>query len=363
VRILQRYILRELLGQFAGVTVALAAILLVYQIGQVLARAAQMQYPRGLVLELFALGAAENFAILLPLGLLLGTVLALGRLWFDGEMVAAQACGYGRRQAWLPVALLAVPVALLSAWLNLGLAPQAAARRAALAAEAVRAGLAVPFEAGRFRSFDDGRTVVYARTASEDGELRSVFIKQSEGGRLATTVAESARRELGPDGLSQLIVLRNGERVEGVPGGQQYRTLHFAQLRIPLAAPAAIARRERLDEKPSMRLVGSSARADRAELQWRVGLPVMVLIVAACALPLGRLQPRQGRYARVWLAILLFAVYGNLATAARTWFEHGVTPPALGMWWVHGVFALLALALAAGPELHRLRRLRAPGAA
>ena len=70
-RILQRYILRELLGQFAGVTIALAAILLVYQIGQVLARAAQMQYPRGLVLELFALGAAENFAILLPLGLLL----------------------------------------------------------------------------------------------------------------------------------------------------------------------------------------------------------------------------------------------------------------------------------------------------
>lgn len=362
-RILQRYILRELLGQFAGVTIALAAILLVYQIGQVLARAAQMQYPRGLVLELFALGAAENFAILLPLGLLLGTVLALGRLWFDGEMVAAQACGYGRREAWVPVALLAVPVALLSAWLNMGLAPQAAARRAALAAEAVRAGLAVPFEAGRFRSFDDGRTVVYARTASEDGELRSVFIKQSDGGRLATTVAESARREIGPDGLSQLIVLRDGERVEGVPGGQQYRTLRFSELRIPLAAPAPIARRERLDEKPTLKLLGSGERVDRAELQWRVGLPIMVLIIAACALPIGRLQPRHGRYSRVWLAILLFAVYGNLATAARTWFEHGVSPPALGMWWVHVVFALLALALVSGAGVRRLRGARTAAAA
>jgi lipopolysaccharide export system permease protein len=345
VRILQRYILRELLGQFAGVTVALAAILLVYQIGQVLARAAQLQYPRGLVLELFALGAAENFAILLPLGLLLGTVMAFGRLYFDGELVAAQACGYGRARAWVPVLLLALPVAALSAWLNLQLAPAAASHRAALAAEAMRAGLAVPFEAGRFRSFDDGRTVVYARSAGGDGQLRSVFIKQSDGARLATTVAERARRELGPDGLSQVIVLQDGERIEGLPGGQQFRTLRFAELRIPLAAPAPITRRVRLDERPSLQLLASDARLERAELQWRVGLPIMVLVIAACAVPLGRLQPRQGRYARVWLAVLLFAVYGNLATAARTWFEHGVTPAAIGMWWVHGLFALLAAAL------------------
>jgi lipopolysaccharide export system permease protein len=358
VRILQRYILRELLGQFAGVTIALAAILLIYQIGQVLARAAQLQYPRGLVLELFALGAAENFAILLPLGLLLGAVLAFGRLYFDGEFVAAQACGYGRWRAWVPMLLLALPVAALSAWLNLQLAPAAASQRAALAAEALRAGLAVPFEPGRFRSFDDGRTVVYARSASDDGELRSVFIKQSTGTLLATTVAERARRELGADGLSQVIVLQEGERTEGVPGAQHYRTLRFAELRIPLAAPAAIARRERLDEKPSLRLLASRARLDRAELQWRIGLPIMVLVIAACALPLGRLQPRQGRYARVWLAVLLFAVYGNLATAARTWFEHGVTPAALGMWWVHGLFALLAAALIAGPRLRWSTRWR-----
>lgn len=349
-RILQRYILRELLGQFAGVTIALAAILLVYQIGEVLARAAQLQYPRGLVLELFALGAAENFAILLPLGLLLGTVLAFGRLYFDGELVAAQACGYGRWRAWVPVLLLALPVAALSGWLNLQLAPAAASQRGVLAAEAMRAGLAVPFEAGRFRSFDDGRTVVYARSASDSGELRSVFIKQSDGTQLATTLAERARRELGADGLSQVIVLEDGERVEGVPGSQRYRTLHFAELRIPLAAPAPIARRERLDEKPTRRLFASDARRDRAELQWRVGLPIMVLVIAACAVPLGKLRPRQGRYARVWLAVLLFAVYGNLATAARTWFEHGVTPAALGMWWVHGLFALVAVVLVAAPS-------------
>src|SRR5580765_6651669 len=175
---------------FLGVTGALAAILFIYQLGAVLKRAAEYQYPRALVLRLFALGAAENFSLLLPLGLLLGLVLALGRLYHESEMTAAQACGYGRVQAWLPVLLLALPVAGLSAWLNLQFAPQAAQRRVALTAEAVRSGLAVPITPGRFRSFDGGHTVVYARAADAAGVLQRVFIKQGSGGTVITTVAQ-----------------------------------------------------------------------------------------------------------------------------------------------------------------------------
>ena len=350
-RILQRYFFREMALNFLGVTGALAAILFIYQIGAVLEKAAQYQYPRGLVLQLFALGAAENFSILLPLGLLLGIVLALGRMYFGSEMTAAQACGFGQGRAWLPAIVLAVPVAALSAWLNLQLAPHAAAKRAALTAEAVRAGLAVPFEAGRFRSFDSGRTVVYARVADPGGELHGVFIKQGAGTQVVTTVAQRARRQMGEDGLSQTIVLLDGERLEGVPGARHYRVLRFAEMRVPLAAPAPAARRERLDERPTARLLDSVAMRDRAELQWRFGLPLMVLVAAACAMPLGRLHPRQGRYARVWLAVLLFAVYGNLAIAARTWFERGTTPAPAGIWWVHALFIGLAVWLTFGRKL------------
>jgi lipopolysaccharide export system permease protein len=334
-RILQRYILREMTLNFLGVTGALAAILFIYQLGAVLKRAAEYQYPRALVLRLFALGAAENFSLLLPLGLLLGLVLALGRLYHESEMTAAQACGYGRAQAWTPVLMLALPVAALSAWLNLQFAPQAAQRRVALTAEAVRAGLAVPITPGRFRSFDGGRTVVYARAADAAGVLQSVFIKQGTGATVVATVAQHARREIGPDGLSQSIVLLDGERSEGVPGTRRFRFLRFVELRVPLAVPEPVAQGPRLDERETASLVGSSAIRDRAELQWRLGFPVMVLVAAGCAMAIGRLRPRQGRYERVWPAVLIFALYGNLAIAARTWYEHGVTLPALGIWWVH----------------------------
>jgi len=326
-----------------GVIGALAAILLIYDMGAVLGRAAQMQYPRALVLRLFGLGVSEHVSILLPLGLSLGIVLALGRLYNENEMVAAQACGYGRARAYLPALWLAVPIVALSAWLNLQLAPWAASQRAALSAEAIRSGLAVPFEAGRFRTFDDGRTVVYARSAAASGELEHVFIKQTLANGIAATVARRAVREVAPDGLTQTIKLLDGERLEGVPGTQRFRRLRFAELRIPLAAPEMAARRAQVDERPTAQLLGSVERGERAELQWRLGLPLMAVVLTAIAVPLGRLRPRQGRYAHVWLAVLLFAAYGNLATAARTWYERGATPPQLGIWWIHALFIALAV--------------------
>lgn len=345
-QILQRYFFRELALNFLGVTGALLAILVIYQLGAVLERAAQYQYPRGVVLQLFALGAAENFTLLLPLGLMLGIVLALGRLYYESEMTAAQACGFGGLRAWLPVALLAILVAALSGWLSLQFAPKAATMRVALTAQAVRAGLAEPFSPGRFRSFDGGRTVVYGASTGAAGELQRVFIKQSAGEATITTVAQRARREPGTDGLSQTIVLQDGERFEGIPGTRRYHLLKFDELRVPLAPPAPTPTPTRLDSLPTPALLGSDQMADRAELQWRLGFPLMVIIVALCAAPLGRLRPRQSRYARVWQAVLFFAIYGNLAIASRTWFEHGATPAAIGIWWVHVPFLLLAWYLA-----------------
>ena len=80
-------------GSFLAVTGVLLAILLVYQGGAVLARAAELQYPSSVVMRLFALGAVQNVTLLLPFGLLLAVVLAMGRLYSDNEMFAAQACG------------------------------------------------------------------------------------------------------------------------------------------------------------------------------------------------------------------------------------------------------------------------------
>jgi len=337
-------------GSFLAVTGVLLAILLVYQGGAVLARAAELQYPSSVVLRLFALGAVQNVTLLLPFGLLLAVVLAVGRLYSDNELFAAQACGLDFWRVQQAVLLVAVPVVLLAALITLQLAPRAAVAESTLRAAALRSALSVPIQPGQFRSLGAGRTVVYARGVAPDGELQDVFIKRGLGNTVEATVARRARMVVASDGLSQTILLRDGERLEGTPGSANWRIVRFGLQSIPLVLPSAKPDYVRSSELATAGLLGSANPAERAELQTRISWPLMTLVLALLALPLGRLRPRQSRFARVWIAVLLFALYANVLQVAALWLERGVTPPPLGLWWVHGLAAALVWAALAAPR-------------
>jgi len=355
-RILQRYLLREMTVDFLGVTVVAAAVMLVNTIGEVLARAAELQYQKTFVLELIGLSAAQNFALLLPVGLLLGLVLAFGRLYHDSEMAAAQAAGVGLGRVFTAVWLLVIPVAVLGVWLNFYLGPRAAVAEENLRAKALRAGILAPLQPGRFRSF--GHIVVYARAAEANGDLSDVFVERNDSDSIDTTLARRAHYAITAQG--EVITLYDGERVEGAPGANHYRIMRFQRQIIPFNAPNTGAARGRVDEMSTAQLFGSRDPRLQAELQWRVGLPIMTLIFGALAVPLGRLRPRQGRYAHIWLAILLFALYAVLAQAGRSWIEHGDTPLAMGLWWVHAIFLCLAIGALLQPRVARAWRARRP---
>src|SRR5215831_16124085 len=158
--ILSRYILREVVTTWLVVTGVLLVILVANEVVGVLERAAANQYPQGVVLELIGLGALQNLSILLPVGLLLGVVLAFGRLYHDSEMAAALACGVAPSKLYLPIAALAIVVTAFLAWLTLVLAPQATERTLALRNAAVRAGQFAPIAAGKFRTFGGQSAVI-----------------------------------------------------------------------------------------------------------------------------------------------------------------------------------------------------------
>src|SRR5215469_12779223 len=107
------------------VTLVLLVVLLANQVAVVLERAAVNQFPQDVVLQLIWLGALQNLSVLLPVGLLLGVVLAFGRLYHDSEMAAAFACGVGPAHVYLPVGLLAALLTAVLAWLTLVVAPAA----------------------------------------------------------------------------------------------------------------------------------------------------------------------------------------------------------------------------------------------
>lgn len=344
-RILDRYILREVLVSWLSVSGVLLAILITNQVARVLERAAESQYPRGVVLELIALGAVQYLALILPVSLLLAVILGLGRLYHDSEMSAAQACGAGARPVLVPVLGLTAVLAGLIALLSLQVSPAAAGRMLELRSEALRAGQFAPISPGKFSTFGGGGTVVYAADADPDGTLREVFVQRSRGRQLEIALAQRATHAYSEGGDLQVITLYDGERYEGIPGERRFRIVRFAENSIPVRLPAMSGGAVALEGLPLATLAASSDPQQTAEFHWRIALPVMGVVMALIGVPLARLRPRQGRYARVGYAVLIFFVYINLMIAGKTWIAKGLTPGWLGLWWVHVAIVLLAVGI------------------
>jgi lipopolysaccharide export system permease protein len=339
----QRYVLREVVQTWLAVTGVLVAILVTNQLSRVLGQAADNQYGRGVVFDLIALGTVMYLSVIVPVGLLLAMVLTLGRMYHDSEMAALQACGFGPSRLLVPLFCFAAVIAIGLGWLAFVQVPRADSQVQALRQSAMKEAQFGQLDAGRFRAFSGGDAVFYAERVDQEGVLHNVFVQRESAGRFEVALADTATYTKTSSGAMHLVTLFNGRRYEGVPGQDDFRVIEFREHGIPLATPEDVRGSLDPDTKPTRLLWGSSDPSDIAQLQFRASTPLMALVLTLVAVPLSKLRPRQGRYARVGFAIIVYVVYSNLLSASKIWVEKSDLPPAIGVWWVHA--AALALGL------------------
>jgi lipopolysaccharide export system permease protein len=344
VSLISRYVLREALGSCLVVLVVLFVITMTNELALIFGDAAADRLPREAVAAVFGLTSLTYLTTLLPIALFLGVMLAMARLSRDGEMAALSACGFGPGRMLVPIGTLTLLLVACSSWLSLVMNPAASRQIEEIRFNADQQVELGAIEPGRFMSPDSGDTVLYAREVVGD-ELRDVFLERQQGDRVVVIVAARGQRvsERATGELS--FMLYDGRRYEGVPGQGKFLVVEFAEQRIPV---------RRKDEKefvagkagkPTFALLQSSLLADRAELQWRLSLPLSLIVLGLLAVPLSRASPREGRYARLGIGLLIYLVYANMTSIAGVWIERGVVAEWPGMWWVHGVVILLALAM------------------
>ncbi len=343
--IVHRYLLKETAQTWLAVTFVLLLILVTNQFAQVLGDAASNRLPRDALFLVMGLTSLQYLTILVPIALFLSVLLALGRLYRDSEMYALMAGGVGPTQLYRPLLLFSAVLALLVGWLALDVSPAAVREVENIARQArERADLRL-MEAGRFVSFGQADAVVYAEEVTPEGRLRNVFVERRGANGIEVIVAAEARQDDTASPDVKLLKFTDGRRYEGTPGDPGFRVLEFGEHGIPYVLPEA--RREAADpeSQPLQDLLASDDPVSRAELQWRLSVPMMALVLAILAVPLARATPRQGRYAGLGVGILVYITYANLLGASRVWVERDQIAPWLGMWWVHGLFLLVAAVL------------------
>jgi lipopolysaccharide export system permease protein len=347
-----RYLSREVLLTLSAVSAVLLVIIMSGRFIRYLAQAAQGLLEPSVLLMIMAYRIPGFLQLILPLGLFLGILLAYGRLYLDSEMTVLSATGMSQQRLFAYSLAPATLVALLAGWLSLGLAPQGVEQVARILNQQSAITELDTLVPGRFQAMKNGSRVTYAEELSEDrGKLAGVFISEkrfsTDGDKergISVLVAQSGRQEIQADG-SRYLILENGYRYDGNPGQADYRAIQYDTYGVLLPKPEVEAEVTDREAMPTRQLLGSDKGRLQSELQWRLSIPLLVFVITLLAVPLSRVNPRQGRFLKLLPAILLYMAYLALLIAARGALDKERIPAVLGLWWVHGVFVLIGLVL------------------
>jgi lipopolysaccharide export system permease protein len=345
--ILSRYIVRVAAQTWVVVTLVLLLFIFSNQIAQVLGDAASDKFPKEAVFLVMGLTSLQYLTILIPIGLFLSIMLALGRLYRDSEMAALMACGIGPGQLYRPLSILAVILALLVGWLALDISPGAIRQVQVIVEDAKqRVDLRV-LEAGRFISFGDAEAVMYAESITADGVLENVFVQRQDGPLVEVIIAQRAWQSASDEDDVKILRFAEGRRYKGEPGKPRFEIVTFNEHGIPFSLPKPGPIKVKPESASLADLIAAGGPEAIAELQWRMSVPLTVLILTVLAVPLSRSQPRQGRYGGLAAGVLIYIIYVDLLGAAKVWVEREQVPASIGLWWVHGLFLLAGLILLA----------------
>ncbi|MGH8078061.1 MAG: LPS export ABC transporter permease LptF [Lysobacter sp.] len=337
---------RYLIGEFAQATFATLLVLLIVSFGAVIADVlgdvASGRVPVGMMLPQLGLMLLRYLPLILPLALMLGMMMAVGRLYRDSEMPVLAAVGVGPRRLLTPVLWVALPVVAAVAACSLWLGPWAERVSKQMINEANRNLIVAGLEPGRFTGLADGGVVFIGSMSSDGSRFRRVFIYRQSDDRLDVTTSDDG--ELAVDDKGQrFIVLNNGFEVEGPrAGGLDYNLMRYARNEVQLPSGGTKYDPNSPEMLPTWALIGDARREAKAQLHNRIAPPLLTLAFALLAVPLARSTPRQARYGRMLMGFLTYLVGMELMLMGTKWLENGKLAPELGLWWL--VLPLLTVA-------------------
>ena len=345
VKILDRYILRELLVPFVLGLAVFTSILLIVRILKLVEMVVNRGVPLVQILKLFSYILPAFLEVTVPMALLLAILVAFGRLSSDSEIVALRAAGISLYRLLRPVGGFAVVIAALTLGLSMYARPwgnsccaPACTRSSSTRAErrhqaedlqrrVHRAGhLRRPHRAGHattLRGHPDLRhpraaqhNTVYAETgrlfSNEDAPYahpaprRTAASTRRQRRARATRTPASATYDITLDLDTALAQLR--DRAQGRQRDDAARA----------------ARRDRRQGRAR----ASAAFVERVEVQRKFSIPFACLVFAALGVPLG-IQPSRSVHSRGFsVSLVLIFVYYLLLTFGQNLGERGALPAA-----------------------------------
>ena len=355
----------EILGPLALGFLVYTFILLI----RFLFQSAEMIIRRGLpvsiVGKLLALTLPNIVVLTLPMSLLFGTLIAVGRLSSDSELIAMRACGVSLLTLYRPILLLSGALTILNTLLMVYVLPWGNHSLQELRLEITTQTVSQQIEPRVFYEEWEGK-VVYVFEVPPGG-------KRWKGVFLAEAIPASENNQITIADWGEVLVDQAGERVV-------LRLYNAIRHKVDLNSPDRyeVSRHKRLDlvlddqftseqkakisaskgirelTLPELRDLMNDPTATseqqnlaRVEIHKKFSIPVACLVFGLFALPLGINNRRGGKASGFALSIGVLILYYVLLNNGEEAARYGRIPPWLAMWSPNillaaaGVFLLL----------------------
>jgi LPS export ABC transporter permease LptF/LPS export ABC transporter permease LptG len=366
-RLIDRYICRQLFSHaFLGLGV-FTFVFFVPQLVRLMDLVVRHPGSWSTIAVLFLSTFPGILSLTLPIGVLVGVLIALGRLSADSELIAMSALGMGRRRLLVPVGILAVGATAITFTMTLWLAPLSV-RAFRSIEDRLRAGQASYQVAPRVFDERFPQMVLYINDIdSAATRWKGVFLAGTDKGVSRLTLAEEAIVIADRNEGKLELHLRNGSVHEFSPADPGHYSLSaFGQRDLPVEVKSAEGDHVSEPGIPgrTMSALWRERRSQRdanVEIQRRLSFPFACIAFALLATPIGARPRRGGRAAGFLITLLLVSGYYLMFTIGTELARQGTIPIWAGIWSANVITAGLGLYLL--PRLERMPGSSRTGAA
>jgi lipopolysaccharide export system permease protein len=308
--------------------------------------------PVSVVWRMLANLLPEYFSLGIPIGLMLGILLAFRKLALSSELDALKGVGasYGRllRVPFMFAAGLMLVNLLIVGWVE----PYSRYRYEGLRFDLRSGALGASIKVGEFNQMGRRMTLRIDRSAENGTRLSGIFIAlDDKSGTSIAATAEEGRFFSTDEPDTIIFRLRNGRLVQEAPNFPTPRTLAFDSYDLPINLPAVDRFRQRGEQEELYlnelvaRAYGTAARtpdeqrAARANLQVRLVEVVMMLMLPLLAIALAVPPKRSNSSLGIFLSIVIVVTYHKVNQYAEQMGAQGRVEPELALWIPFLVFA------------------------
>ena len=330
--IIRRYLVKQVVSTSVVVIALLTLIMMGGRLIKYFGVAAQGRLDVSILFSIIGYRLPEFLTLILPLGFFISLMLVFGRLYVDHEMAVFNSSGLSRNHLAKLLVPMTVGFMLIQSFLMFWAGPWGVRKYEELTStQAIRSG----FDLVRPKEFiSSGPYTIYAGDLSEDRKkLRDIFVYQrakAQGKPDVIILAKEAERIDVPGDTASVVDLTEGRRYEIYPGQPKYSHIEFESYRLRLENnKEAKFDSAEVDALPTMQLWEN--RHDpviASELWWRVFVPLTLFVALFLAVALSEVSPRQGRYLKLFPALLIFASLIVILMALKT----RITKEEVGVW-------------------------------